>query len=241
MLNDEISLNFILYFVTHTVLFLLLIYLVTWGWPNRRAETCRQPNNNVNTYKQLCFDSQISFSLCQECWNWKDEMTTGMRCTRIMLLARMHISRFLWINTANTTTTIITITIIITITTTTTIIVMPSRNFAPWPVSVVLLQCRILCSCFRAFWINVNNWPTRCDYIQFYYISADSSTCFGWYPHPSSGAHSNCNYNIWYWSNRICYRPLTRFVRITIQRFICWDKPKEISENYGISQSGKKT
>ena len=48
----------------------------------------------------------------------------------------------------------------------------------------------------------------RCDYMQFYYISADNSTCFGWYPHPSSGAHPNCNYNIWHWSNRICYRPL---------------------------------
>ena len=40
-------------------------------------------------------------------------------------------------------------------------------------------------------------------------FSAGSSTCFGWYPHPSSGAHSNCNYNIWHWSNRICYCPLT--------------------------------
>ena len=39
-------------------------------------------------------------------------------------------------------------------------------------------------------------------------FSADSSTCFGWYPHPSSGAHWNCNY-IWHWSNRICNRPLT--------------------------------
>ena len=37
---------------------------------------------------------------------------------------------------------------------------------------------------------------------------ADSSTCFRRYPHPSSGAHSSCNY-IWHWSNRICYRPLT--------------------------------
>ena len=43
----------------------------------------------------------------------------------------------------------------------------------------------------------------------FIIFSADSSTCFGWYPHPSSGAHSNSNYNIWHWSNRICYRPLT--------------------------------
>jgi hypothetical protein len=47
---------------------------------------------------------------------------------------------------------------------------------------------------------------TICSFIIF---SADSCTCFGWYPHPSSGAHSNCNYNIWHWSNRICYRPLT--------------------------------
>ena len=42
----------------------------------------------------------------------------------------------------------------------------------------------------------------------FIIFSVDSSTCFGWYRHPSSGAHSNCNYNIWYWSNRICYCPL---------------------------------
>ena len=33
---------------------------------------------------------------------------------------------------------------------------------------------------------------------------------FGWYPHPSSAAHSNCNYNIWHCSNSICYRPLWR-------------------------------
>ena len=58
-------------------------------------------------------------------------------------------------------------------------------------------------------WISVNNCPTRCDCIQFYYISANSSTCFGWYPRPSSGAHANCNYNIWHWLNHICYSPLT--------------------------------
>ena len=57
--------------------------------------------------------------------------------------------------------------------------------------------------------MNVNNCPTRCDKIQFYYISADSSICFGWYPHPSSRAHTNCNYSIWHWSKRICYLPLT--------------------------------
>ena len=43
----------------------------------------------------------------------------------------------------------------------------------------------------------------------FYYISAGCCTCFGWYTHPSSGAHSNCNYIIWHCLNRICYRPLT--------------------------------
>jgi hypothetical protein len=47
----------------------------------------------------------------------------------------------------------------------------------------------------------------------FIIFSADRSTCFGWYPHPSSGAHSHCNYNILHWSNRICYRPLTRRCR----------------------------
>jgi len=32
----------------------------------------------------------------------------------------------------------------------------------------------------------------------FIIFPADSSTCFRWYPHPSSGAHSDCNYNIWH-------------------------------------------
>jgi hypothetical protein len=42
----------------------------------------------------------------------------------------------------------------------------------------------------------------------FIIFSADSSACFAWYPRPSSEAHSNCNYNIRHWSNRICYRQL---------------------------------
>ena len=37
----------------------------------------------------------------------------------------------------------------------------------------------ILCSWVCASWINVNNCPTRCDYIQVHYISANGSTCFG--------------------------------------------------------------
>ena len=43
----------------------------------------------------------------------------------------------------------------------------------------------------------------------FIIFSADSSIRFGWYPHPSRGARSNCNYNIWHWSNPICYRAMT--------------------------------
>ena len=58
-----------------------------------------------------------------------------------------------------------------------------------------------------------NNCPTRCDYTQFYNTSVDSSTCFGWYPHPSSWAHSNCNYNLWHGLKLICYRPLTWRIR----------------------------
>ena len=36
--------------------------------------------------------------------------------------------------------------------------------------------------------IYVNNYPTRCNNISLF-ISVDSSTCFGSYLHPSSGAH----------------------------------------------------
>ena len=54
----------------------------------------------------------------------------------------------------------------------------PSPNF------VMVNRIRILCSWVRESWINVNSFPTRCDYRQFYYISADSSTCFGRYPRP---------------------------------------------------------
>ena len=62
-------------------------------------------------------------------------------------------------------------------------------------------QCLLYSWSLKILSGNINNCPTRCDYMQFCYISADSSTCFWWYPHPSSGGHSNCNYNIWHWSN----------------------------------------
>ena len=90
----------------------------------------------------------------------------------------------------------------------------------------------------RASWINVNNWPTRCDYIQFYYISANCSTCFGWYLHPSSGAHVNCNYSIrplpdavitiymcsWWWV-KVSPETCRAFCRNIIKLYIvasCW-------------------
>ena len=90
------------------------------------------------------------------------------------------------------------------------IVIFSLFNRAVHVFKFVIFPNPFLCSWVRASWIGDNNCPTRCDYIQFCYISADSSTCFGWYPHPSSGAHSNCNYNIWHLSDLICYRPLTR-------------------------------
>jgi len=50
----------------------------------------------------------------------------------------------------------------------------------------------------------------------FIIFSAYSSTCFGLYLHLSSGAHVNCNYNIWHWSNRICYLPLNPICRLPL-------------------------
>ena len=47
----------------------------------------------------------------------------------------------------------------------------------------------ILCSWDRASQFYVNKYPTRCDYIQFI-LSANCSTCFGWFLHPSSGAQT---------------------------------------------------
>ena len=44
--------------------------------------------------------------------------------------------------------------------------------------------------------ITVQQDATVYSYIIF---SADSSTCFVWYPYPSSEAHSNCNWNVWHW------------------------------------------
>ena len=82
---------------------------------------------------------------------------------------------------------------------------------------------------------NVNNCPTRCDYIQFYYSSANSSICFGWYPNPSSGAHANCNYNIWHWSNRICYRPLTWRSRNAVSSETCRAVCRNIIKLYRVT------
>jgi hypothetical protein len=46
----------------------------------------------------------------------------------------------------------------------------------------------------------INNWPTRCDFVQFLF-PANCSTCFRRHLHPSSEAQVNCNYSIWHWSN----------------------------------------
>ena len=60
----------------------------------------------------------------------------------------------------------------------------------------------------------------------FIIFSADGSTCFGWYPHPSSGGHSNCNYNIWHWSKRVSSetcRAVCRKYNKTVYRCILLD------------------
>jgi hypothetical protein len=59
------------------------------------------------------------------------------------------------------------------------------------------LYSRVLAS-----WINVNNCPTRCDFVQFLF-PPNCSTYFGWYLHPSSRARVHCNYSIWHSSNRM--------------------------------------
>ena len=48
----------------------------------------------------------------------------------------------------------------------------------------MLLYCGILCSLARASWINVNNCPTRCDYIQF--------CCTGLFISPSGISEHDC-------------------------------------------------
>jgi hypothetical protein len=40
------------------------------------------------------------------------------------------------------------------------------------------------------------------------FISGNCSTCFEWYLHPSSGAHTTI-YSIWYLLHRSCYLPLS--------------------------------
>ena len=52
------------------------------------------------------------------------------------------------------------------------------------------LHIQFLCSWVHATWINVNNCPTRCDYIQFYYISATQFYMFRMIP--SSIVRSTC-------------------------------------------------
>ena len=41
-----------------------------------------------------------------------------------------------------------------------------------------------------------------------YLFLENCSTCFVWYLHPSSGAHTNVLNSIWYSSNHYCYLPL---------------------------------
>jgi hypothetical protein len=60
---------------------------------------------------------------------------------------------------------------------------------------------------FQIMFFYSNIYPTRCNVTQFI-LSGNCSTCFGWYFHPSSGAHTTI-YSICYLSHRYCYLPLS--------------------------------
>jgi hypothetical protein len=58
-------------------------------------------------------------------------------------------------------------------------------------------------------WILIKKNPTRCNVTQFI-LCGNCPTCFGWYYHPSLGAHTTvCTASIWYLSQRYCYLPLS--------------------------------
>jgi len=53
-----------------------------------------------------------------------------------------------------------------------------------------------------------NIYPTRC-YVTQFILSANCSTCFEWYLHPSSGAKTTVSTAIWSLSHHYCYLPLS--------------------------------
>jgi hypothetical protein len=57
-------------------------------------------------------------------------------------------------------------------------------------------------------------WPTNAR-LHSLFISVNRSKCFGWIPHPSSGAQHYI-YSIWYLSNRNCYLPQKWQVAVTV-------------------------
>jgi hypothetical protein len=55
----------------------------------------------------------------------------------------------------------------------------------------------------RRQYVHVNNYPTRWDYMQFYFCKLLALT-------PSIiGSTYTCNHSIWHWLNRLCYLPLS--------------------------------
>jgi hypothetical protein len=64
----------------------------------------------------------------------------------------------------------------------------------------------ILCSSFRASWINSKKFQRDDTLVQYFLFLASCSTCFGWNIDPSSGAQLNCIYSIWCWQT-VCDLP----------------------------------
>ena len=72
------------------------------------------------------------------------------------------------------------------------------------------MLARILCLCFRASLIYINNCPTRCNTKQSIYYSASSLYMFRVSTTPVIRSTQNCNYSLRYWSYSLCsYLPST--------------------------------
>jgi hypothetical protein len=63
-----------------------------------------------------------------------------------------------------------------------------------------------LLACYVFQYIYICSQPDATSHSLF--MSGNCCTCFGWYLHPSSGAHTTI-YSIWYLSHRYCYLPLS--------------------------------
>jgi energy-converting hydrogenase Eha subunit C len=65
-MRSQWILGYIPYFMTHSVPFLLRIFLVTWRWPSAGPKHVVSLIIKITAYRQLCFDWLTSFLLMKE-------------------------------------------------------------------------------------------------------------------------------------------------------------------------------